>query len=296
MDRDASMRAISELGDALGLEPLQAAEGIIRITDAKMAEGIRAVSTERGYDLRDFVLVAFGGAGPVPAGRIAADLKMHKVVVPPSPGATSAMGLLMADRRRDYVRSRMRLLSEIEAAELTGLFTELNEQGIKEFTEEGFDTSAVRFEYAVDLRYLGQGYELTVPAGDSPKVTTAQLATIRQRFDEMHEQLYGHSAASEQVEAVNYRARAIAVVPKVELREHPAAAEAKERALTGERAVCFSAAEGMAPCPVYDRGRLLPGHVIEGPAIIEQLDSTTVVNPGHRATVDPFLSIIIDLD
>ena len=137
------------------------AEGIIRIINAKMAEGIREVSTERGYDLRNFVLVAFGGAGPVHAARLAADLGMSKVVVPPMPGVSSALGLIMADLRRDFVRSRLRPLEELGVDELEGYFAELRNQALGEFKADGIDEDAIAFAFSVDFRYQGQGYELT---------------------------------------------------------------------------------------------------------------------------------------
>ena len=260
-----------------------------------MEEGIRAVSTEQGYDLRDFVLVAFGGAGPVPAGRLAADLKMPRVIVPPAPGVTSALGLLMADPRRDYVRSRLRLVSELDAEELGALMRDLQAQAEREFTAEGYALDQLRFEFTVDIRYLGQGYELTIPIGSSSGVTQQEVNAIRTRFDATHEQMFGHAAPDEEAEAVNYRLRASAVVPKASLKKQPAATTTADAARVGERAVCFDNAAGLQPCPVYDRDLLQPGHRFEGPAIVDQLDSTTVVYPGQRARVDDYLNIIIDI-
>ena len=295
LDKASAERAIEAMGRRLGLSTLETAEGIIRIINAKMEEGIRAVSTEQGYDLRDFVLVAFGGAGPVPAGRLAADLKMPRVVVPPAPGVTSALGLLMADPRRDYVRSRLRLVSELGANELGALMQDLRAQAEREFTAEGYALDQLRFEFTVDIRYLGQGYELTIPIGSSSDVTQQEVNAIRTRFDATHEQMFGHAAPDEEAEAVNYRLRASAVVPKATLKKQPAATTAADAARVGERAVCFDNTAGLEPCPVYDRDLLQPGHRFDGPAIVDQLDSTTVVYPGQRARVDDYLNIIIDI-
>ncbi len=295
LDKAGAERAIEAMGQRLGLSTLETAEGIIRIINAKMEEGIRAVSTEQGYDLRDFVLVAFGGAGPVPAGRLAADLKMPRVIVPPAPGVTSALGLLMADPRRDYVRSRLRLVSELGAEELSTLMQDLRQQAEREFTAEGYSLDQLRFEFTVDIRYLGQGYELTIPIGSSSDVTQQEVNAIRTRFDATHEQMFGHAAPDEDAEAVNYRLRASAVVPKATLKKQPAATNLADAARVGERAVCFDNAAGLEPCPVYDRDLLQPGHRFDGPAIVDQLDSTTVVYPGQRARVDDYLNIIIDI-
>ena len=295
LDRDGAERAIAEMGARLGLGTLETAEGIIRIINAKMEEGIRAVSTEQGYDLREFVLVAFGGAGPVPSGRLAADLKMAKVIVPPAPGVTSALGLLMADPRHDYVRSRLRLLSELDADELTALMRGLRAQAEREFTAEGYAIEQLRMEFAIDIRYLGQGYELTVPLGSESEVSQQDVASARAQFDAMHEQMFGHAAPDEDAEAVNYRLRASAVVPKATLKQQQPADTDAAVALAGERSVCFNSAQGMIACPVYDRALLAPGHHFDGPAIVDQLDSTTVVYPGQSALVDDYLNIIINV-
>jgi N-methylhydantoinase A len=296
LDLDRAFEAIDALGESLGLSQLQAAEGVIRIINAKMEEGIRAISTEQGYDLREFALVAFGGGGPVPAGRLAADLKIAKVVIPAAPGVTSALGLLMADPRRDYVSSRLRLLSEIGANELTGIFRELRAQAEKAFSGEGYPLDQLSFEFTMDIRYLGQGYELSIPVGTVSDVGAAAVCIVRQRFDETHERMFGHSAPDEEAEAVNYRLRASAHVVKAELRAHAAADGPVDVARVGERQVCFDAAASTIACPIYDRAMLGAGHRIDGPAIVEQLDSTTVVYPGQQALVDPYLNIVITVD
>ncbi len=295
LDKNGAERAIEEMGKRLGLSTLETAEGIIRIINAKMEEGIRAVSTEQGYDLRDFVLVAFGGAGPAPSGRLAADLKMPKVVVPPAPGVTSALGLLMADPRRDYVRSRLRPVSELKAEELSELMRDLRAQAEREFTAEGYSLDQLRLEFSVDIRYLGQGYELTIPLGSDSGVSQQDVSAARTRFDATHEQMFGHAAPDEDAEAVNYRLRASAVVAKASLKKRDPAKTTADAARSGERMVCFDSSAGLAPCPIYDRDLLEPGHRFDGPAIVDQLDSTTVVYPGQRALVDDYLNIIIDI-
>jgi N-methylhydantoinase A len=293
LDRAKAFEAIEALGKQLGLGPLQTAEGIIRITNAKMEEGIRSVSTEQGYDLRDFALVAFGGGGPAPAGRLAADLKMGTVVVPPAPGVTSALGLLMADPRRDYVTSRLNLVSQLDPTDLTAMLTDLRAQAEREFTGEGYTLDQLNLEFAIDIRYLGQGYELTVPIGDRSEVDAALVLDVRKTFDAQHERMFGHSAPDEDAEAVNYRLRASALVTKASLKRRAQATTGVASAKTGERDVCFDASAGLAPCAIYDRDLLAPGHAIAGPAVIEQLDSTTVVYPGQRALVDEYLNIVI---
>ena len=292
-NKQKAYEAVADMGAQLGIEPMATAEGVIRIINAKMEEGIREVSTERGYDLRNFALVAFGGAGPVHAGRLAADLGMSKVVVPPMPGVSSALGLIMADPRRDFVRSRLQDLREIGAAELSRLFASLRDQALAEFEADGFDRDSITFAFSIDLRYQGQGYELNVPAGASPDVGEGTVAEIRERFDQAHEQLFGHSAKTEPAEAVNYRVRATVRVPKFSMKRHDRAVGPASDAKIGEREVYFARASGMTQTPVYDRVLLAPGHEVAGPAVVEQLDSTTVVYPGQRAVVDDYRNLVI---
>ena len=292
-NKQKAYEAVADMGAQLGIEPMAAAEGIIRIINAKMEEGIREVSTERGYDLRNFALVAFGGAGPVHAGRLAADLGMSKVVVPPMPGVSSALGLIMADPRRDFVRSRLQDLREVGSGELSRMFASLRDQALAEFEADGFDRASITFAFSIDLRYQGQGYELNVPAGSDADVGEGAVGEIRERFDQAHEQLFGHSAKSEPAEAVNYRVRATVRVPKFSMQRRGRAAGPASDAKIGEREVYFDRASGMTLAPVYDRALLAPGHEVAGPAVVEQLDSTTVVYPGQRAVVDDYRNLVI---
>ncbi len=292
-NKQKAYEAIADMGKELGIDPMGTAEGIVRIINAKMEEGIREVSTERGYDLRNFVLVAFGGAGPVHAGRLAADLGMSKVVVPPMPGVSSALGLIMADPRRDFVRSRLRPLDEVDASTLGAIFADLQDQAVSEFRHDGFEEDSIRCAFSIDLRYQGQGYELNVPAGHSVDLDNAALVGLRERFDQAHEQLFGHSVKGEPVEAVNYRVRATVRVPKFSMKRYGRANAPVGAAKIGEREVYYDRSSGMTLTPVYDRTLLDPGHEIPGPAIIEQLDSTTVVYPGQHAVVDEYRNLIV---
>ena len=292
-NKQKAYEAIADMGVQLGIDPMGTAEGIIRIINAKMEEGIREVSTERGYDLRNFVLVAFGGAGPVHAARLAADLGMSKVVVPPMPGVSSALGLIMADPRRDFVRSRLRGLADIDASELSAVFVDLREQALSEFVADGFEGDSIEFAFSLDLRYQGQGYELNVAAGASAELHPSAIAELRERFDRAHEQLFGHSAKGEPVEAVNYRVRATVHVPKFSMKRYDQASGPADAAKMGEREVYFDRQSGMTATPVFDRALLSPGHEVAGPAIVEQLDSTTVIYPGQRAVVDDYRNLVI---
>jgi N-methylhydantoinase A len=223
----------------------------------------------------------------------------------------------MSDVKHDYVRSRLRPLDATPPAEANAVLAELAEHARADLRGEGFAEADIHLEYLIDLRYAGQGYELSVPApagrqgsigsapgeaGDSapPRpargtadLDQAALAEIRQRFDAIHERLHGHQAPEEPVEIVNYRVVAYARVPQAPLQRYPRAATDASAARKGERLAAFPELPAPVNCPVYDRARLDPGHTLRGPALVEQVDSTIVVYPGQEAVVDDYRNVII---
>src|SRR5258706_2134809 len=214
LDRAKAEKALAEkIARPLGLGALAAADGIIKIINVKMEEAIKAVSSQRGYDIRDFTLIAFGGGGPMHAGRIALDLGIPTLLVPLTPGVTSALGLLLADVKHDYVRSKLAPLKELDPAELNALFAQLTERAKKELKDEGFGDDEIALDAFLDLRYAGQGYELTVPA-PLPPYQAADLESMRRRFDEQHEKAHGHKAESEPVELVSLRLVSVRLLPE----------------------------------------------------------------------------------
>jgi N-methylhydantoinase A len=293
LDRAAAERAIREhVAEPLGIDPLRAAAGIVEIINVHMEQGIKAVSSERGYDLREFALVAFGGAGPLHAARLAATLDIPSVLVPPHPGVTSAMGLLMADVKHDYVQSRLQDLGTTTPSEVQAALEELADRAQSDLRAEGFADEQITLQGLLDLRYAGQGYELSVaaPAG---ALDDAALADIRTRFDALHERLHGHQAPGESVEIVSYRLVALARVPRIELRRDASSGGDSRDARKGERQALFPDSPAPALCPVFDRTRLQAGARLEGPAIVEQLDSTAVIYPHQVAVVDDHRNLII---
>ncbi len=277
----------------MGLSLPQASAGVARLIEVQMAEAVKAISTRRGFDLRDFTLVAFGGAGPIHAGAIAEELGIPRVLVPPVPGCHSALGLLMTEVRHETIRSRLMPLAGLQA-EGAAIFDELADQALARLRGEGFTQDKIRLDFALDLRYAGQGYELTIPAPRS--IAAAQLADLRERFDQAHLQGYGHAAPGAQVEVVSFRLTARGEVPRAPLPEPPAAKEPVQAAEKARRPAYFASLERYVDCPVYDRARLAPGHAIAGPAIVEQLDATTVLRPRQRLLVDKFGSFVITQD
>jgi N-methylhydantoinase A len=274
----------------LGLGVLESAAGIIRIIDVKMQEAIKAISTMRGHDLRDFMLLAFGGAGPLHAGRIARDLGMAGVIVPLYPGVFSAMGLLMADVRHDYMRSKLTPLEEALPADVNEMFERLAARAREQLRRDGFAFERIRIERALDLRYAGQGYEITLPFRAQP-AQAGDLQELRAAFDVQHRSMFGHMAAQEPVEIVSYRVRGIGLVPTVEMPKFKPAGTGLDDAWREERRVRFDGVE--IDCPVYRRERLDVGLHLAGPAILDQLDSTTVICPGQVARVDEWKNLIV---
>lgn len=298
LDAAAAGAALSEkIARPMKMTLHEAAAGIRRIVDMRMADEVRVFAARRGVDLAEFALLPFGGAGAVHAAAVAAELGMPRIIVPPRPGAFSALGLLCTDVLHDYIRSELFPLDRLDPAHAQGVFFELEAKAAGELAAEGLDPAAAAFERAFDMRYAGQGYELRVPlAGNDgrQKLAAEDLAAARRRFDEVHARIHGHAAAEKGVEVVSYRLRVRVSVPKFSPRASaaPAAAPPPAGALKGTRCALFDAGPAIAAA-VYDRERLATGASFCGPAIVEQFDATTVVPPGWRAIVDGFGNLVL---
>jgi N-methylhydantoinase A len=282
LDVEGARAAIEErCAKPLGLGVTEAAYGIVEIANAAMVNALNLISVKRGYDPRDFVLVAFGGAGPVHANALARDAEMPTVLVPPSPGLFSATGLLATDLKRDAATTIMRRLDEVDPAEVESVFAELERAGAEELEREGLAGDRVEFVRQIDVRYAGQSYELTIPAGDD----------LLGRFHAEHERTYGFAAPGEPVELVSLRLTSVGRIAKPPLRrlEPGDAPEPKER-----RDVYFAEASGYVDCPIYDRYALPAGGRVAGPAVVEEFDSTTVVHPGFAVRVDETANLIVE--
>lgn len=290
--RKAEHLLLKAIATPLRLNLLEAADGILKIIEAKMEEAIKAVSSQRGYDIRDFTLVAFGGGGPMHAGRMALDLGIPSVLIPLIPGVHSALGLLMSDVKHDYVRSKLARLDDLDLEEINGFFARLINQARADLRAEDFQDNEIRLDFYLDLRYAGQGYELTVPCPAAP-LKQEDLVLMRQRFDSQHEQASGHKAETEPVELVSLRLISYGIVPQAKLAPAKASGKKIEDAKTGERKIYFGKEHRELLCDIYSRDRLEPGQRISGPAIIEQLDTTTVIQPEHQATVDEYRNLIL---
>ncbi len=284
--------AVRDLAGRLGLETLAAASGIVEIANANMVGAIRLVSVQRGFDPRDFVLVAYGGAGPVHANALARELQIPKVLVPQSPGVTSALGLLVGDIVHDYLRSSISPIDAIDFSSVNELGDEMEREGRRLLESEGVEAGAMRFERFLDMRYIGQSYELPI---QSPRrhLVAGDEALLNRAFYQAHQRVYGFAATDEPTELINLRLKAIGAIPRPHLPVAELSGPESSAALKAERAVYFAEAGGLVPCAIYDRYRLKAGNRIEGPAIVEEIDSTTVVHPGYAAGVDPHRNLII---
>jgi N-methylhydantoinase A len=289
---DAAREALArlELPDAVDLDVYQKATGILRIVDANMMEAIRLISVRRGYDLRDFALVAFGGAGPLHASSIARDLNIPKVLVFPHPGVLSALGLLIVDVRHDYARTLLLPLEDAAVDPLETAFAQLEAEAREQLERDGFEPSMTVLERSLDLRYAGQSYEITVPVANPASAETLRAARVA--FDEEHGRLRGHFAADAPSEVVNVRVAGIGLTgrPPVEASE---AQGALEDALKGTRDVFLDEPWGWTECAIYDRESIPRGSSFEGPALVEELDSTTLIFPGWSCEVDQHGILIV---
>lgn len=290
LDVDAAKAAIEPIARELGLDLYQAAQGILDIVNENMAGALRVVSVQRGYDPREFALVAFGGAGPMHANAVAAIMGSFPVVVPPAPGLLCALGDVVADFRNEFARTFIRTVDRVELAELLDGLRELATEAERWFVREGIPPVERSITYNVDMRYYRQGYEIPIPI-DLDELASAGPSVLIHRFHHVHQQLYGFMMPDAPCEIVNLRAVGVGVVPKPHLSEFAEAGPDASPAVIDEHDVYFRG--GWLPTKVYDRLKLTPGNRLMGPAIVVEFDSTTVVLPGYAARVDRFGNLLI---
>jgi N-methylhydantoinase A len=285
-------RAIAALARELGLDPLQAARGVVSVVQANMLAAIRLVSVRKGYDPRGATMVAFGGAGPLHAAALARDLGVARVLVPRAPGILCALGLLVEPLRIDLVRTRIEPLDGLSVAELEAIFSELEHEAHAWFDREGVPGGRRRLARALDMRYVGQNFELLVAAPD--ELWRGEPDALCQAFLREHARVYGHSAEDDAIQVVSYRLTAFGEPGALTLPSLPPARDASPAdARVGERPVYFDETGGFVATPVYRRERLRAGHRLAGPAVVEQMDSTTVLLPGQWAAIDGQANIVI---
>ncbi|MBW6398244.1 hydantoinase/oxoprolinase family protein [Roseomonas sp. HJA6] len=291
--QDLAKEAIGRLAETLGLGLMETAQGILSVVTANMARAIRVISVQRGHDPRDYTLVAFGGAGPLHAARLARELEIRRILVPRNPGILCAMGLLLTDLRADFAATRLTVLDDAAAPTVEDAFAELAQRAEQWFTEEHIPEDRRATLRTVDMRYAGQNYELPVELPPGP-VTAASLQALADGFAEAHRRQYGFVDAEGTVQLVTFRLEATGLVAKANFVPQPDAGPDAAPALIGHRDVWMPEAGGWVSCPLYDRAALRAGNRIAGPAIIEQMDATTVLLPGMTALVEPYLNLILE--
>jgi N-methylhydantoinase A len=294
LDRDAALAAIREkIAKPLGLDPVKAAYGIIRVANANMERALKVSSAERGYDPRDFTMIAFGGAGPVHAAALAKEIGFRNVLVPALPGLFSAFGLLIADIRHDFVRSLVAKATDVDMRVLSGFYGEMQRLGDDALDQDGLAPAQREFQRTADLRYIGQAYEVNVPVPEG-RIDRGLIDEVVRRFHDEHQRLFAHSAEGDPVELVNLRLAAIGRIDSPMLKKHAAQGGASASPIKRER-VYFEEDDGFSDCPIFERAALGRDSRIQGPAVIEQLDCTTVVHPGQHLSVDEWGNLIIGM-
>ena len=291
--QDLARAAIARLADQLGMGVMETAQGIISVVTANMARAIRVVSVQRGHDPRDYTLAAFGGAGPLHAARLAKELDISRILVPRNPGILCAMGLLLTDLRADFATTRLMTLGRAITPAMEDAFRTLRADADAWFEGEGIAAGSQKITRTVDMRYAGQNYELPISLPDGP-VTPASLDRLAEGFAEAHRRMYGFVAEGEAVQLVTFRIEAAGLVRKARFQPQAEAGPDASAAITGRRDMWLPEAGGFVSCPVYDRERLQAGNRIAGPAIVEQMDTTTIVLPGMVAVVEPYMNLILE--
>jgi N-methylhydantoinase A len=292
LDRDAAERAVSEkVAQPLGFDTVRAADAIIQVANANMADAVRLISIRRGYDPRDFCLVAFGGAGSVHAAHLARELDIPAVVVPPYPGITSALGCLLLDVRHDLFRTYLTTADRASSAALEAEFARLEDEARQRLAVEGISDDRVQMRRLMDMRYVGQWRSLTVPVSTPLE---ENLGVSLDRFHAEHEREYAYSDREQTVEIYGLRVVGLGLVDKPELPRLEGGA-GLEAARSGERPVYFGEAGGFRDAAIFNRVALPAGAEFNGPAIVEQMDSTVVVPPDWRASVDDYGNIVLRL-
>ncbi|CAM4191740.1 hydantoinase/oxoprolinase family protein [Lacicoccus alkaliphilus] len=290
MNLEGARKIVKEkIAEPLSLSVEEAAEGILKVVNANMVRGIRVVSVEKGHDTRDFSLLAFGGAGPLHAVDIAHELESKNVIVPPSPGINCAAGMLIADVRHDYVSAFISTTTNIDYEKLQQSLKVLEDDARSALKQQGFDDKHTQINHSIDLRYVGQAYDINVELA-SVEVNADVLDKTIQDFHDIHEKIYGFSRREESLETVNIRVSSFGLIEKLESRKLEEGSGAEVEYTT--RYVYFDGE--FHETKIYQRPNLYMNYEFEGPAIIEQLDSTAVIYPGQRVRVDSFGNLIIE--
>ena len=281
---ERSWKALKKISELIGKTALETAEGIIAIANANMEKAIRVISIERGIDPRNFALFSFGGAGGMHSVEMASHLNIGKVIVPYNAGVLSAMGLLLADSVKDYSHSVLMTSDKISETALDDHFQKLSGPGIQAMRKEGFDHKNIRLKYSLDLRYLGQSHDITIPYRKGSSFLSG--------FHTAHDQLYSYFHPDQPVEIVNLRVKVIGLSHKIKLKKLPHHGSIPtEKAYIKNQDLYFEGKKFRAS--VFDRSELRPGNIIKGPALVSDYESTAFLPPAYTLSVDEYLNLVI---
>jgi N-methylhydantoinase A len=286
----AAWRAVhDQVAAPLGMDVREAAWGVLTVLATNCMSAMRTITVERGYDPREFTLVAFGGMGPTIAWRIATELGIGRVLVPRDPGAFSAWGMLVTDVHQERSLTRITPLDQAAPAAIEALFADLEHQGVADLMREKLPRERIHTLRTAGMRYRGQSYEVSVPVG--AVAGADDIAKLAQAFHEAHRRRYGHMAQNEAVEIVNFKVTAVGEIAKPRLKPAPIRAGGQPKPID-RRQACFG--HELVDTPIFRRSDLAPGSALAGPAIIEEQTSTTVLAPGQHASIDEYANIEIE--
>ena len=290
LDIQNSQNAIAPLTKKMGVTQMQAAEGIIRVVNSNMERAIRSISLERGFDPRDFTLVPFGGAGPLHACDLAKELRIPSVLIPAYPGVLSALGIAVANVVKDYSQTVM-FRNSIKKKDLDSVFAIMQEQGRAEMLDQGIPENHLHPRKMLDVRYVGQSFELTIECPDQEKKFGEHVSDA---FNIEHERRFGYKDPTSAIEVVNARLKMVAEGDRYQPQQKELAPKnPNKNAILGQNKVVFHGVQHTTI--LYDRSKLLPGNIVSGPAVVFQLDSTTIIPPDWHGAFDVYNNLILSL-
>ncbi|MDQ0286504.1 N-methylhydantoinase A [Desulfofundulus luciae] len=287
---DLARKAMEPIARHFGISIEEAALGVIKTANNNMLNALKLISVRRGYDPRDFVMVAMGGNGAVHGPFLAAELKVGKLIVPNMPATFSAWGMLMTDLRQDFIQTQIMPVIGCDLGRVNAIYQEMEQEALAVYEKQGISPEDIVFVRTADLRYIGQEHTVRTPVGNGI-IREEDLITIRKAFDRNHHQQYTFSLDYAPAEFVNFNLTAFGMVKKPEIKKMPPAGSLHD-ALKGERVIDFDE-HGRLMSKVYARGMLGPGHKIQGPAAIEEPKSVTILYPGQTLEVDDYGNLII---
>jgi N-methylhydantoinase A len=292
LDRARAEEAIRKrVAEPLGVDLMRAAWGMHEVVNENMVNAARIHLVERGRDQRRYSLIAFGGAGPVHAYRVAEKLKLRQIICPPAAGVASAFGFLVAPMAFDFVQTYLTALPSIDFAHLNMIFEEMETRGRALLRQAGVPDEVMTVTRSADMRYLHQGFEINVPVAGG-RLSSDDIPRLQVSFDREYERMYKRLNPSVEVEALNWRVIVAGPRPIIRVKQTDHQSPPIEAMRRGERPAYFPEASGYVNCPVYDRYQLTPGMVLHGPAIVEERESTVVVGPGARVEVDAYHNVV----